>query len=235
MSALYYTKLDFTTASALLRLGTKYDAISIRCRAINVFASVYPCSSDAWSRRDTLRYFPPFEGELGATLALAIQNDVQSLLPSIFYAASKLPPPDVLSELLALELHPGVIKDLCARFVAGRETLRQAEVKLVLRFFNPSFTRPRCSNLNSDTVRLQLNAARVLFKTADDDPYQSWCAANPLKVGKSLGLCDSCCELIEKSIRAAVEEIWRRVPSMFGFADWERLRADDDLAASEQV
>jgi hypothetical protein len=54
-------------------------------------------------------------------------------------------------------------------------------------------------------------------------------AANPFKAHPSSGLCVVCCELIDKSIQEGSEEIWRRVPGLFGFASWETLKERDKL------
>ncbi|KAI0339389.1 hypothetical protein BDW22DRAFT_589326 [Trametopsis cervina] len=200
--------VTFARASALLRLGTKYGADAVRRRAIDILASVYPCTNDAWLRRDAIRQFPPFVGELGATLTLAIEHDVHSLLPSILYTAAKLPPPDVISEIQGLALHPEEVRGLITRYLAGRTALCRAEANSVMGFLTPYFTNPKCKNPN---------------------PHTSHCAANPFKIARSTALCAACCQLIEKSIRDEAEDLWRRVPGMFGFADWETLKAADDL------
>ena len=108
---------------------------------MNIFASAYPSTYAEWRRREEERLFPPFPGELGALLTLALQNDVQSLLPTMFYAACKMCPTDALSEFLGLDLHPTIVRELCCKFLAGRDKLRQAETSLILAFITPSFTR----------------------------------------------------------------------------------------------
>ncbi|KAI0085764.1 hypothetical protein BDY19DRAFT_908759 [Irpex rosettiformis] len=210
------TCADFATASSLLRLGTKYDARLVRQRAIDVFASVYPCTSDAWSRRDVIRQFPTFAGELHSTLALAISNDVYSLIPSILYTAAKLPPPDAVSELakLPMSVDSGTEQDLFRRYMTGRQALHRAEAAAMMSYLSPSFTLPQCR-----TVGLKPYAGSEVC-----------CAANPFKTrGESSDLCATCSKLIEKSIQEGTEEIWRRVPEMFGYADWETLKERDKL------
>jgi hypothetical protein len=153
--------LDFASASSLLRLGTKYDAPLMRQRVIDLFTSLYPSTSDAWARRDTTRPFPPAPNELSSTLALALAHDVQTLLPSLLYAACKLPLPEATSELLALPVHPTTVQDLYARFLRGRQALYRAELQALLSHLRPSFTQPKCrGRSNSDAVSLHSDTFR---------------------------------------------------------------------------
>lgn len=140
-----------------------------------MFASVYPCTSDAWSRRDTIRQFPPFSRELCATLALALTNDVQSLIPSILYTAAKLPPPEAISELSELsEIHsntlqtsvsvdPEIAQDMYRRYMMGRQALHRAEVSAMMSYLSPSFTQPKCvrSGLHNPSLYSKLEDSAV--------------------------------------------------------------------------
>ncbi|KAI0698366.1 hypothetical protein BC835DRAFT_1413141 [Cytidiella melzeri] len=208
-ATLTFPCIGFASASSLLRLGTKYDAPLVRDLAISTFASVYPSTNDAWLKRDNIRQFPPFAGELRAILTLAIENDVDTLIPSILYTLSKLPPPEATSELLSLPIDPTTVQDLRRRYLTGTQALHRAETKALLSYISPSFAQPKCQGLRSAAI----------------------CgAANSFKAPGSSGLCAVCCDLIEKSIQEGAEEIWRRVPEMFGFASWETLRARDRLS-----
>lgn len=135
-----------------------------------MFASVYPCTSDAWSRRDTIRQFPPFSRELCATLALALTNNVQSLIPAILYTAAKLPPPEAISELSELsEIHsntlqtsvsvaPEIAQDMYRRYMMGRQALHRAEVAAMMSYLSPSFTQPKCVRSGLPNLSLSPNA-----------------------------------------------------------------------------
>lgn len=87
--------------------------------------------------------------------------------------------------------------------------------------------RAGCTNRNSDTVKLQLQAARALPETVGSPSYQDFCSANPSLVGKQLGLCVVCCAAIESEITAGIEAIWKELPGMFGLPEWNVLTGQD--------
>jgi len=76
-----------------------------------------------------------------------------------------------------------------------------------------------------------LNAAanKVARKAAGMEPYHQWCSANPSEVGNSLGLCVPCRETVRVSIEEGRKKVWDQLPSFFGLAEWETLKARDEL------
>lgn len=222
------SNVDFNAVSAILCLATKYEAQALRRQAIQTLASAYPSTGAAWRQRAGARLFPPIENEFATVLALSLQNDVPSLLPALLFAACKRPVSEVISAILALPAPLTTVDDICRKFVEGRDRLREAEIKHVLRFLEPSFLRPHCQNYNSDGARLQLYAPRALSRLASSSPYDDWCMNEASRVS-GLGLCDRCEGAVQQVIREAEEIIWREIPHIFGFPSWEVLQARDEL------
>ncbi|KAI0940702.1 hypothetical protein AcV7_003010 [Taiwanofungus camphoratus] len=220
-------KTKFPVVAAVLRLSTKYHAAKLRHRAINLLATAYPCSLAAWENRSLGRLVPPFEGEHGAYIALAIENDIRAILPAVYYAASRQPLSDVLNELRSLDVSPSMQWEITSDFILGRERLLQAEMTHILAFLDPNFARPGCRDPGRESNYLNGAARTGLSKVAD--AYHHWCSANPGKVGKSLGLCDSCCATVEHAIKEGREKVWNQLPRFFGLPDWDTLKARDEV------
>ncbi|KAJ3538553.1 hypothetical protein NM688_g6502 [Phlebia brevispora] len=209
-----YSFLNLPIITAVLCLSAKYEAVSLRRRAIDILNTAYPCDLRSWS---------------GASAKHILRSsDEEFFFPVCFYAAAKRPLAEILPKLLSLPLARGDIDELCTQFVVGRENLRDAEIQHVLRFLSPSFMRPGCYNRNSDTLRLQLHSPHALFRLAESgQPYQDWCSMNPSTVGTTLGLCDPCCAAIEREISVGLKTIWKDLPGIFGLPDWWTLKKAD--------
>ena len=208
----------------MLRLATKYEAQALRAAAIRTLTTAYPSTSAGWHQRDTFRLFPPIENEIPTLLALSLEHDVSSVVPTLLFAACRAQNPgEVISEFLASPLSLDVIQDACRRFVEGRDRLRQAEIKYILAFLDRSFLRPYCQNYNSDAARIQMYVPHTLLRLATSSPYEDWCIDTDLHVS-SLGLCGNCEQAIKKSIREGEARIWRELPQIFGYSSWEILQ-----------
>ena len=203
-------------------------AHDLRRQAIDTLSTVYPSQFDEWSDRNTTRLVPHFTGETAAMIALCQQTGIRVFLPGVYYTAAKRPLSDVLGELHSLDLDNVTKQTICTRFILGREKLRETEIKSTLSFFEPTFNRPDCQNIN-DTSALQCYAGTALLRTADAEPYQDWCMSNPELVGKFINVCGGCCDTIEEHIRDAKRNIWKHLPSFFDLPDWDTLRAEDEV------
>ncbi|KAI0085765.1 hypothetical protein BDY19DRAFT_1075826 [Irpex rosettiformis] len=221
-------KTKFPVVAAILRLSTKYMANDLRRQAIDILSTAFPSYFDDWSDRNSTRLVPHFAGETSAMITLCHQTGIRVFLPGVYYAAVKRPLSDVLNDLLSLDLDNTTRQNICAKFVLGREKLRETEIKSVLSFFEPSFNRSGCQN-NNDTAALQSYAGTALVRTADTEPYQDWCMSNPELVGKFINVCQVCCDTIERHISNAKHDIWEQLPVLFGLPDWETLRAEDEV------
>lgn len=203
-------------------------ANDLRRQAIVTLSTAFPSQFDDWSSRNITRLVPHFIGETSAMITLCHQTGIRVFLPGVYYAAAKRPLSDVLNELHSLDLDSRTKQEICAKFVLGREKLRAIEIKSVLSFFEPTFNRPGCQNGN-DTAALQRYAGTALVRTADAEPYQDWCTANPELVGKFINVCTKCCDTIELHVSDAKREIWKQLPGLFGLPDWNTLRAEDEV------
>lgn len=216
--------------AAVLRLSTKYEAPQLRRRAIDLLSTAYPSTLAAWDNRSKTRLVPPFEGEICAILSLAIENDVRVVLPGLFRAASKRSLPTMLNELHNLQLNEGTRQNVIEKFVVGRDSLRQAEVKHILPFLELSFYRPACRNANDCLIKLTNQRNASFIKLMDPtESYQKWCDENPTSVGETLHLCDLCSGLVKESISAGRQKIWEGLPEMYGLPGWETLVAENDI------
>jgi len=222
-------KAKFPIVAAVLRLGTKYDAAALRQRAIDVLSTAYPGSLEAWGQRASKRLVPPFEDELAAYIELAIETDIRAILPALYYAASKVPLPDVLSMLHNLAVAPSVQWDACRAFIIGREKLLLAEQASALAFLQPDFSRPGCQNGSACVNQLNTATKRVLLKPGDAEPFYQWCLKDPAEAGKALALCNTCQGTVSTSIESGKYKVWEQLPVFFGLPDWDTLRARDGL------
>ncbi|KAI0698365.1 hypothetical protein BC835DRAFT_1269081 [Cytidiella melzeri] len=221
-------KSKFPVVAAILRLSTKYMANDLRRQAIQFLTTAFPPDYDAWSKRNETRLLPYFVGETAAMITLCQQTGIRVVLPGVYYAAAKRPLSDVLDDLRSLDLDDTTKQDICSKFILGRERLRQAEIKSILSFFEPTFTRATCQSGN-DTASLQRYAGTALVRTADPEPYQDWCMSNPALVGTFINVCANCCVTIEMHIEGAKRNIWSQLPGLFGLPDWDILRAEDEV------
>ncbi|KAI0792244.1 hypothetical protein C8Q75DRAFT_805270 [Abortiporus biennis] len=228
-------KTRFPVIAAVLRLSTKYQASQLRRRAIVALSTAYPSTLSAWDARAQHRLIPPFEGEVKAIIALAIESDVRVILPAVYYAASKRSLSEMIIELLSINVDLGIRDDMIAKWIVGCEKLRHAELYNVLEFLDISFPRPGCQNINNCNILLQRQAAYSIRNVAGSEPlpYQLHCYNNANTVGTSLNLCLPCRETVNKSIQDAREKIWKQLPSFFGFSDWETLIARDEIICDE--
>ncbi|PCH44594.1 hypothetical protein WOLCODRAFT_77087 [Wolfiporia cocos MD-104 SS10] len=221
------TKTKFPIIAAVVHLSTKYEAAGLRQRAIDLLATAYPSTPAAWENRSAQRLVPPFEGEHAAYIALATENDIRVILPTVYYSASRQPLAEVMAELRKVSLAPNW--EIFADFVVGREQLFRAELKHILAFLDVGFTRPQCQNTSVCTNVLGNARNHILQKITDAEPFHQWCNANSCEVGRTLGLCNICCTTIENSIKEGRKKVWEQLPRMFGLGDWETLRARDGL------
>ncbi|KAH9951133.1 hypothetical protein B0H21DRAFT_719718 [Amylocystis lapponica] len=228
-------KNRFPVVAAVLRLSTKYHAVELRQRAIDLLVTAYPSTFAAWDQRASNRLVLPFEGEFSACVTAALDGDIRVILPAVYYAASRQPLSELLSELriLSITLSSNAHWDVFSDFLLGREWLERAELKEILDFLSPHFSRPHCRDGGRDNDLLKDTAKRVARKVDVVDSYHQWCSAHPGEVGKSIGLCDRCCEMIGESIQRGRLTVWEQLPTFFGLADWETLKVRDVLNDSD--
>jgi len=226
-------KTKFPMVAAVLRLGTKYHAPELRQRAIDFLASAYPPSLELWDKRSSERLIAPFDEELAAYIALAIEADIRVILPAVYFSVSRLPLAQSIPILRSLSVAPAVKWDICSELLLGREQLYQAELKHILCFLDVSFTRLNCQNGANCGSQLANAARTALKKAVEDEPWHHWCSAHPGDIGRSLSLCANCCTTVENAVKEGRKVIWERLPSFFGLPDWETLKARDDVGGKE--
>ncbi|TFY54161.1 hypothetical protein EVJ58_g9022 [Rhodofomes roseus] len=227
------SKTKFPIVAAVLRLGTKYDAPALRQRAVDHLSTAYPFSLEEWGRRASKRLVPPFENELAAYIELAIETDIRVVLPALYYAASRVPLPDVLTMLHNLAVAPGVQWDVCRAFLVGREKLLLAEQASALAFLQPDFPRSDCRG-SSCRQRIDEAAKKTLPKpVSDPEPFYRWCMDKPDEMAKNIALCESCQGTVATSIKNGKQKLWEQLPDFFGLPGWDTLRARDGLDVND--
>jgi len=201
-------RAKFPVVAAVLRLSTNYHAPALRQRAIDLMTTVYPSSLNGWTERSYRRLIPtPFEGEHVAYIALAIETDIKVILPAVYFAATRAPLAEVVSEMRKMAVAHSVQWDVCTDFLVGRERLQQAEIAHILGFLEDTFARPGCQNTNDNSILLTA-ARNAVRRVVDQEPYHQWCSENPLAVGYELGLCAVCCKTVTNSIKEGRRKVW---------------------------
>jgi len=222
-----HTKTTFPVVAGILRLSTKYQAHHLRQMCIKILHTAFPSTLEAWDHRHTRTLIPPFEGELGAVIALAMENDVEIILPGAFYTASRSTVTEVTNVFQKTAFKASVLEEVYVRWITGRDAFLRAEVQYILAFMKPDFVRPHCRDWNRDRDRIQARAAQALRETDRDITYQRLCSDNPHQVGLDPDICGNCRNTVASDIIAARQTIWDNLPGFFGLSDWETLRARD--------
>ncbi|CCM00598.1 uncharacterized protein FIBRA_02634 [Fibroporia radiculosa] len=224
----------FPIVASVLRLSTKYNAPVLRQRAINLIATAYPSSCAAWDARSTKRLVPPFEDEHFAYIELAIKTDVRVILPSVYYALTRLPLAKALGGLRSLAVSPADQWDVCTNFLVGRELTTQAELMHVVKFLKTDFSRPGCKDSRHCGNMLHVAAFHTLNHVADTVPYHhQWCGGKLEEGVTTIGLCASCNLTVKDTINSGREKVWEVLPASFGLGDWETLKAVDGVDVQE--
>ena len=196
-----------------------------------MLATAYPSDLNVWQRRATDRLVSPIGDTFLTVVHLAVQTNVQAVLPSAFYEATTRPLAEIIPQLHSLPVDDMMLQDISTKFLLGREKLQQEGIKEVLAFLQPTFVRQNCQNGN-DSATL-MNAARTaLVRLTDIEPYYNYCINNPAGVGMSLGVCSNCTNAIRLHIEGATLKIWEKLPSLFGLPDWEILTAEENTPES---
>lgn len=226
-------KSKLAVVAAVLRLSTKYIAPVLRRRAISLLTTAYPSTLDGWKHRATNRLVQAIENEFAVLVVLAEETDVRVLLPAVYYLAAKQPLAEVLAQIHALPVDEISRQPICTTFLLGREALQCEEVKGILRFMQPTFSRPNCKTSNDVSI-LTARAAVVLDGLADAEPFQDLCLRDPGSVGTTIGVCASCTDTIKAHIEGAFAELWERLSGLFGLPSWDVLKAGDDSEDAEE-
>jgi hypothetical protein len=211
----------------VLRLATKYIATDLRKRAVDLLVTVYPSTLSAWDQRSNLRSIPPFKAECASYFLLAIEADFSLILPAVLYDMSQHPTAEVVPILRRVAESRW---DIVSKYLIGIETLRSAETKHLLAFSDTKIpTHGYCGNCSNSIAARTIASIRDCPATVTD--YLRKCSSDSTitELVSTLGVCASCISKVQLSIQTGREKLWNELPKLFELADWDVLRAEEQL------
>ncbi|KDQ49709.1 hypothetical protein JAAARDRAFT_42644 [Jaapia argillacea MUCL 33604] len=217
-------KAKFEVVAGVARLSTKYESPHLLQRAIDHLVSTFPSSSAAWNFRKDSRLIPPIPDEFATYLRLALECNIQIILPALYFYACQLPVAETMRALHSVQ--QSTETDLSTNFVVGRDRLREAETTHTLAFLIWGFRFPGCSQNCNTSQGLAKARSEALKRSTGTETYVQWCITHAGEVGAHHGFCKTCCKTIEEGIQGGREKVWEKLPEFFGLSDWETLRKE---------
>ncbi|THU75501.1 hypothetical protein K435DRAFT_974800 [Dendrothele bispora CBS 962.96] len=210
----YKTNLSIITG--VLRLSTKYDVPYLRRRALMHLDCSYPSTSlKAWDARGPVRTIPPIINTPFMLLCLAREVDVPWIMPQLMYCVSGLPMP-ILEGILWDEIQVKPSEQDQKLLIVGRSELAYLQNRFIfntLRFKSDDF----CAD--PEEARFQLLGAALSTKEIHALGRFGHEQLKPYKED----MCESCNTEWNSRLDSARREVWNRLPSVFGYSDWEEL------------
>ncbi|KAF8055419.1 hypothetical protein FPV67DRAFT_1541628 [Lyophyllum atratum] len=196
----------FAIVAGILRLSDKYDVPTLRKRALEHLAVVYPTSLAAYA------LYPRFESSnvsdhLNA-IKLSRDFNIPWIRPMAFYHYLSQPLSAVLTTLHSSDLS-GEDVDLCIRGVRELKTLQ---------FLAGAPTRIIIGKLCNACHKCSIAQTEILNRISSDD------RASPLEVGTSYldGICPDCGPKVK--VRYTQSDVWDKIPVRFDIANtWSEL------------
>ncbi|KLO08410.1 hypothetical protein SCHPADRAFT_880588 [Schizopora paradoxa] len=203
------------TVVALLVLGTKYDFKHIRRDVVKQISRIYPNSLAAFDRIDQGDYLPHVE--LFGTqrvdcdfrlLEVCHGADADILLPLLYYACADFDVDWIFNK-------GGLNRDCLRTLLKGKFEL-QCALSTLLASLPDEFRNISCASckVGAYISRLQeigLGSHLVRYEGS-------------VMVFELLGNgCSRCSKMLEHRINDKRQEIWEKIPSFFGFPEWEEL------------
>ncbi|KAJ7640108.1 hypothetical protein DFH06DRAFT_1216614 [Mycena polygramma] len=222
--------------AGVLRLSDKYEVQHLRRRALVHLSSQFPTkledwdllsSTSAWMRRSWDLDDEP--GTLIQLIKLSRESRAPWILPTVLYHLGNTVGNDETHLPTILHGEQRLDNADQVSFLIGYGIQRNAD-RDVTRFLYDPTTIPGCSS------RTQCMESRfhALTDVADD------CNVNPtipLSIwaeGDWGRLCTVCLRALRKSHRGARQDLWARIPHMYGLASWEELEELKEAAIGRQ-
>ncbi|KAJ7879195.1 hypothetical protein B0H14DRAFT_2436281 [Mycena olivaceomarginata] len=217
-------EIQFEDALAILRLSHKYDVGYLRRRALEHLGPIYPTTLAGYdARAGQNKLSPETFIRRTSTLTTAVEVGALWLLPVVYYDMCKhdlaqILAPDsswhtlgdherttsLLGHSAQITQFPKIISFLCVSAAAG----------------------DACENwINCNRLRMSVNLSitRNMKRAEMRFPLDMLTEETGWTKMKNFGLCSNC--LVEaRSLHAAArQDLWDRLPQMFGLPGWEKL------------
>jgi hypothetical protein len=217
-------EIQFEDALTILRLSHKYDVGYLHRRALQHLGPIYPTTLAEYDARpgDCNAKSSPDITFIRRTNTLKAASEVGAswLLPVVYY--------DICKRDLARILAPGSSwhdlgeneRSVCLTGYSAQITYVPKSTKILS---VAKAAGDACNNWETcNTKRLKLNFA-INVSRLMCFPLDFWTEDSVWGTMRVFGLCNRCVAKIRSLHAAARQELWDRLPQMFGLPRWEEL------------
>ncbi|KAF9482969.1 hypothetical protein BDN70DRAFT_828351 [Pholiota conissans] len=209
---------ELPIVEAVLRLSLKYDVQYLRRRALHHLSSTFPMTLDGWRDRDTFRTIPPVDNTPFAAFRIAREFDLTWLLPAILYCVSSHPFEKTLDSA------PWGNEELAF----GWEDKRMAIIgrqKLLLMQHRSAVSMAKLAGTKIEDCT---GATCSSTKQRCADILGGWDMAGFLDYFEDHAdiyedFCPACNAAFKELCAADSDEMWTKLPELFGLPNWETL------------
>ncbi|TCD62078.1 hypothetical protein EIP91_007500 [Steccherinum ochraceum] len=214
--------LDLPALCSILRLSTKYNVVHIRRRAIEALQHYFPTTLSAYYNARERRRLS--SGGVSTYFLLANtcrEANANVLLPSILYSCSAQQLDTILDGVP--DSHQGRVelshKNKSA-VIQSRHQLAHLARTGTLRWL---YSGEGCSDKRCVAIRRRVGA-RLLEGRSIDGFVNPLSTFNDALVELIDGdCCEACQNAVERCVDNGREEVWKKVPSVFGLGSWDVL------------
>ncbi|KAJ7715501.1 hypothetical protein B0H14DRAFT_3013857, partial [Mycena olivaceomarginata] len=219
----------FSDIASVLRMSHKYEVDYLRKRALIHLSAVCPTTLLEWERFDstTCSWFPDTDVEYLDLILLARQTSANWILPTAFYRLCQHVDEDsIINGANLLELTSSD-KVACMRAIRTLETTCTTRV---LEFLSTPLHIKGCHSvmpLRCAYSRIktrfaaeswrQYEAAKVPFL-----PLELWSISDWDRAALA-DVCRNCMSFVKEAHKEAKQDVWDRLPALFGLCDWRSL------------
>ncbi|KAH8804132.1 hypothetical protein DL96DRAFT_1822838 [Flagelloscypha sp. PMI_526] len=217
-------KITFQELRVMLQLGKKYRVSSLRNGAITRLRAEFPDTLDAHDKSsDILSSIDPDTCFLKEIAQLAWEEDIQIVLPDLFYSAINLSNADEFLRDNSVPLQFKAVLMAGTLFAFKEQSniaftwLRNDDIDHISQCEKAS----SCRNALHTFARLHFGWGRQT-RERGLQRLSNWSSWPPSK------LCDSCINSIDRRHEAERRAFWEALPSFFDLPSWEELREAAD-------
>ncbi|KLO06118.1 hypothetical protein SCHPADRAFT_861672 [Schizopora paradoxa] len=211
------------TILALLLLSAKYDFKDLMTNVVKQISRQFPTSLKKMDSiiDDDEPIFCEDQNDVGWPLLQAAHKcGVDALLPILYFFCSNMDMDVILEE--ANSISPECLRTLHK----GRDESIFMFSKLISDL--PEHLKGDIGKSKCLDDRLCANKARYFELSLLNTPYFFHTRGRDVVKDRLANACKNCCSSVAKAIEKRREEIWAKIPSFFGYSDWEGTRASSN-------
>ncbi|KAJ7663269.1 hypothetical protein DFH06DRAFT_346759 [Mycena polygramma] len=202
--------------AGVLRLSSKYEVEHLRRRALVHLSSQFPTKLEDWDR---FEHEEAESDDLPPLIELARQSRAPWILPTVFYLLGS-----EVSHHLPTVLHGDQqLSDADQIFYVLGSSLQRETMRTVMRFLHDPATVPGCMSI----ARCTPAKLCALTEVSDDcDNYPGICPLDiwaPADWVRLSALCEVCLPALHALHEQARQNLWDRIPQMYGLPPWAEL------------